>query len=132
MMYYSNEQACLIYLKNKGVAYMAMEGFVSMETLKGIVTKFNDMCRRQQVNALLFDASKLEIMKRDEIQWMKDHLKLNASNNALLRIGIVKPENAFGELSINQLFNKNLNVPVKKFNQIEEAEFWAFDLGKCA
>lgn len=126
MIYYSNQQACVIYLKSKNSVYIAIDGFIDTKTLKSIVIRTCELCNKVQAQSILLDTSKLEVLKAEDIDWIKDKMLLLFRTNKIKRIGFVRPKSVFGELAIDRLIPAVSEREYRKFNNLEEAEKWVY------
>jgi len=127
MIYYSNSQSCIIYLKNKNAAYLAIEGFVSSETIREFMVKAVQLCTHQTVKAILFDSSKINVLRTEDMNWIKQSVLPLFGTSSLKKVGYLEPQDIFGELSLEKLIPENSKVIFKKFKTLEDAEKWAYN-----
>lgn len=126
MIYFNNEKACVIYLKHKDTAYIAVEGFVDSISVRKLMMKILELCQKKNVKSLLIDSSKLDIIRDDDIKWIQQEVYPGFKFLHLKRIAYIKPVNVFGEKSIKKLIPKETLKEFKEFFSIEEAERWVY------
>lgn len=126
MIYYNNSKACVIYLKEKNSAYVAIEGFVESITVKEFMTKILELCSKMHIKSILLDSSKLEVLKSQDIDWILNNTYAQFSELPLQRIAYISPQNIFGETSLKKLICKSSCKEFKKFSCIESAESWIY------
>lgn len=127
MLYYSNNQACIIYMQNKQTAYVAVEGYFCGQAVHDFMDKLVELCKRSDVKKMLIDSSKIEVLKTDDINWINQNIYPQLKKIHIEKISLVKPQSIFGEVSVNKLIPKDTNKVIQKFAKIEEAETWLFN-----
>ena len=126
MIYFNNSQACVIYLKEKNSAYIAVEGFIETDTVKGLMIKTLELCSKMNVKSILLDASKLEVLRNEDINWIIEITYPGFKKLPLMSIAYVKPQNVFGDRSIKKLIRQNSSKEFKEFTNLEDAEKWTY------
>jgi len=126
MIYYSSSQACVIYMKSKNSIYIAIDGFIDSKTLKAVTIRTIELCNKVQAHSILLETSKLEVLKNEDIDWIKEKMHPLFKVVEIKRIGFVRPQSVFGELSINRLIPVVSERQYRKFDTIEEAEKWVY------
>ncbi len=126
MIYFSNNQACLIYIKKKQMAYMAIEGFINSDQIRTLMQAFVDLASKNTVDFVIIDVVKLEIIKTQDIDWVISHIYPKLKSKPIQKVGFIKPHNVFGDVSINRLIPCTSAINIRKFTTIEEAEQWIF------
>ncbi|HAF30743.1 MAG TPA: hypothetical protein DCG75_17000 [Bacteroidales bacterium] len=126
MIYFNNQKACVIYLKQKNTAYIAVDGFVDSISVRKLMIKILELSLKTNVKYLLVDTLKLEIIRDDDIKWILQEIYPGFKLAPLKRIAYVKPENVFGVNSVKKLIPQNTLKEFKEFLSIEEAEKWIF------
>ncbi|HAM98763.1 MAG TPA: hypothetical protein DCQ26_09130 [Marinilabiliales bacterium] len=127
MIYYSNLQACLMFIKDRNIAYMAVEGFLESGKVKDLMQKTVELCLKQKVHYLLIDSSRLEVVKTDDIRWIVMEIYPLLRQTSLKKVGYVRSQNVFGQVSLEKLLPKNTTKEIKFFSTLELAESWLLD-----
>jgi len=126
MIYLNDEKVCIIYLKQKTTAYIAVEGFVDSATVRKLMMKTVELCSKMNVKSLLVDSSKLEVLRDEDVKWILQEVYPRFKLLPLKKIAYIKPGNTFGEISMKKLIPKNTSREFKQFSCIEEAEKWTY------
>jgi hypothetical protein len=127
MIYYSSTNACIMFIEKFNTAYLVLEGYLNETIIKEFGQKAHELCVKSEVSKIIFDTSRLDILKKEELSVLADKFIPVFHQAHINKIAYLKPQNAFGELSMNLLMNiKTLNK-VKKFNTLEDAEKWVYD-----
>jgi hypothetical protein len=119
-------EACIIYVESKNYAYMALEGFVESAKIKEFALKTSELCKQKKVSCIIFDTSKLQIIKQIDIQWLIEQVFPVLRNYNLSKIAFLLPENPFGLTSLKSLIKHIDTNKVEVFQKMEEAEAWIF------
>jgi hypothetical protein len=127
MIYYSTTNACIMSIDKYSTAFLVLEGYVNETTIKEFGQKAHELCIKSEVSNVIFDTSRLEILKKEEIAVLSDKLIPLFQHSHINKIAYLKPQNAFGELSMNLLMNIKTINKIRKFNSLEEAEKWVYD-----
>ncbi len=128
MYVYQSKEACIIYVEQRCYAYLTIEGFFNSEKLKDFSLKIIELCRTEKVSKLLFDSTKLTIIKLDDINWLLKNVIPDLKQQELQKVAFIMPENNFGFVSINRLLCTVDKDRVKLFESFEQAEEWLFDM----
>lgn len=97
MIYLNDSSACVMYIKSKKTAYIAVEGFVTSETIRNCVNALTVLCVNHDVKNILFDSSYLDVIKKDDIMWITQKIYPNYKSFNLEKVTYIKPLNIFGK-----------------------------------
>jgi hypothetical protein len=126
MIVYQSKDACIIHIEKRNYAYLAIEGFFDSSRLKDFSLKVIELCRTKGVSKLLFDVSKITVIKSEDIEWLQENIVPKLKNAESNRYAIVCPENQFGLISVNRILSYTDKNKFKFFPNIERAEDWLF------
>jgi len=120
-------ETCIIFIEGKNYAYLALEGFIETEKIKEFAGKLIDLCSKKKVTRLLFDTSKLSIIKPSDLEWVINEILPNLRFKHIEKIAFLLPENPFGFVSVRNLMKHIDNKKVEVFRRMEHAETWIFE-----
>jgi len=107
--------------------YIVIEGYLNAETLPGFNKALVNGVMHSDVKKLLFDTTKINVIKSEDILWLNENLMPYLAKNRLMKVAFIKPENAFGSKSVETLAGIMKNhTNVKILPNMELAERWLF------
>jgi hypothetical protein len=124
---YNTASASILYMKKREYMYLAVEGYVNTATLSDFTKALLEGILFNHVKKILFDTSHLNVIKTEDIHWLKNNLFPIFEKHGVSRVVFIKPENAFGNKSVEMLATAiNDKIEAKIFPTMEEAENWLF------
>ena len=126
MMLYDSLEACIIHIERKEYAYVAVEGYLVTEKLMNFLDRLVFLCTKKTVKKIFFDTSKLSVVNKNDVIWIKEHVFPALSYCNIEKVAFLMPENPFGALALKALIIETKHATMKIFNSMEEAEKWIF------
>lgn len=124
---YNSVNASVMYLKNREYIYIALEGFLNSESINGFNNALINGIKQSDAKKFLFDTSKINVIKSEEVQWLVNNIIPYLAKDRFSKIAFLKPENYFGNKSVESLSNAlKDSISVKTFPNMEQAERWLF------
>lgn len=126
---YSTSNASILYIKKREYLYLALEGYISTANFYEIAKALLNGVIYNRVKKILFDTSKVSVIKTDVIQAINDNILPVLEKYGVLRIVLIKSDNVFGNKSIESVANIiSGKIEVKVLPTMEQAENWLFNL----
>jgi len=124
---YNSSSASILYMKKREYMYLAIEGYVNTATLSEFSKALLNGVIYNHVKKILFDTSQVNIIKNEDIQWIRKNILPFLVKNGVSRVAFIKPQNAFGNLSIEALAKiMNEKFDAQIFQTMQPAEEWLF------
>lgn len=125
---YDTTIASVLYIKKREYLYLTIEGFVNSETLSEVVDALQHGITHNHVKKIIFDTSKVKVIKKEDIQLLTLTLIPLLSKSVVSKIAFINSDDVFGNKSVNMLASIfNEHIPTQAFPNMENAEIWLFN-----
>jgi len=114
-------------MKGRKYMYISLEGFLDSVTFSEINKALINGVSQSDVNKFLFDTSRIGVIKNEEMIWLTENMAAWFAKNRMSKVVFIKPENVFGNKSIETLAHAmSISIDVKILPCMEQAEKWLF------
>lgn len=125
---YDTTIASVLYIKKREYLYLTIEGFVNSETLSEVVDALQHGITHNHVKKIIFDTSKVKVIKKDDLDFIKQNLSPLLSKSIVTKVVFLNSDDIFGNHSIEVLTSFfNQIIPTRAFPDMEKAELWLFN-----
>lgn len=118
----------MLYIQKREYLFLTIEGFVNTKTLNEVSKALQDGIIHKHVKKVIFDTSKVKVIKKDDLDFLKESFMNQLSKSVVSKIAFLNSDDIFGNHSVELLtafFNQK--IPTRAFKCIECAEGWLFN-----
>lgn len=127
MLYIQNTSGEITFQSDWAGLLLVTEGIYVLDSFQELGNKVIEICEEEQLQTLLIDATKAEIMPQDVISWMRNDWYPSVVKTALTRIAFVVPTFGIAELTLRQASKhiETINqIEIEYFSVMENAKNW--------
>ncbi|BDX38218.1 hypothetical protein CYCD_15730 [Tenuifilaceae bacterium CYCD] len=125
---YNTNSASMLYIKKREYLFLSIEGFANTRTLSELVEALNYGISHNHVKKIIFDTSKVKVIKKEDIQLLTLTLIPLLSKSAVSKIAFINSDDVFGNKSVSMLASIfTEHIPTQAFPNMESAEIWLFN-----
>ncbi len=130
MTIYNSEKACIKWIEERKYIYLAVDGFMESDKIKIFTEQLVSACKKYDVAGILFDTSKITIIKHKDLQWINEEVIPSLRNGKIKKVAFLCPENSFGSLSIELIMENIIESEINIFSKLDDAKEWLFKTKK--